>query len=332
MRILILFLSLSISQRAWLQPVSKGLLCDTASGMCIPAEVSATGTLKKNILSSPPATAPLTILYFTDPICSTCWGIEPVMRRLKLEYGHLVDIKYLMGGLLPKWEGFNGGGITKPSDVAHHWDEVSNIYHMPIDGNVWLEDPLPSSYPPSAAYLSATLQDDEKAHVFLRRMKEMVFMEKQNICRWPVQARAALYAGLDTSKLRTDIATRGNALLQTNLQQARSLNVRGFPTLFFGDASGNRLTLYGYKPYEQFVSLIKVLYPEATPHHYARNTEELFHIFPTLTLREAVELSQLPEAETKQQLLHLISKGIIREQKHRNGNLYVKIEPGKTSR
>ena len=68
---------------------------------------------------------------------------------MKLEYGDYINIEYHMGGLVPSWEGFNSGGITKPSDVAHHWDEVSKYYEMPIDGDIWLEDPLHSSYPPS---------------------------------------------------------------------------------------------------------------------------------------------------------------------------------------
>lgn len=46
-------------------------------------------------------TKPITLLYFTDPICSSCWGTEPQLRRLKLEYGDAIDIQYHMGGLLP---------------------------------------------------------------------------------------------------------------------------------------------------------------------------------------------------------------------------------------
>ena len=94
---------------------------------------------------------PIKIIYYTDPICSSCWGIEPQLRKLKLEYGNFIEIEYRMGGLLPDWS-YNSGGISKPSDVAHHWDEVSAYYDMPIDGNVWLTDPLSSSYPASIAF------------------------------------------------------------------------------------------------------------------------------------------------------------------------------------
>ena len=108
------------------------LMCDPESGICeIP-------TNKTNSTDSSLVKAnkkPVKIIYYTDPICSSCWGIEPQLRKLKLEYGNSIEIEYRMGGLLPNWS-YNSGGISKPSDVAHHWDEVSLYYDMPIDGNV----------------------------------------------------------------------------------------------------------------------------------------------------------------------------------------------------
>jgi hypothetical protein len=43
-----------------------------------------------------------------------------------------------------------------------------------FDGDIWLEDPLPSSYPPSIAFKAAQMQDGDLAILFLRRIKEML--------------------------------------------------------------------------------------------------------------------------------------------------------------
>src|SRR5690606_32881488 len=79
------------------------LFCDPDTGVCIvpgnDPERSAAG-----MLSAAPTAKPLTLLYFTDPICSSCWGAEPQLRRLKAEYGHVLDVQYHMGGLLPSWD------------------------------------------------------------------------------------------------------------------------------------------------------------------------------------------------------------------------------------
>ena len=165
---------------------SNPLLCDIETGMCQMPD--APQELPENKIIA--GHKPVKVIYFTDPICSSCWGIEPQLRKLKLEYGDSFEMEYRMGGLLPDWR-YNSGGISKPSDVAHHWDEVSHHYDMPIDGDVWLEEPLHSSYPPSIAFKAADLQYQSKAVAYLRVIREMVFLRKKNIARWEHLVTAA---------------------------------------------------------------------------------------------------------------------------------------------
>ena len=92
------------------------LNCDSEKGVC---EILETPNIEAST-NDPEAlkTDKIKIIYFTDPICSSCWGIEPQLRKFKLEYSESVDIEYRMGGLLPSWDIYNSGGISKPSDVA----------------------------------------------------------------------------------------------------------------------------------------------------------------------------------------------------------------------
>ena len=185
------------------------LLCNPDSGICEMPTNKATATQDGKIKSEK---RPIKIVYYTDPICSSCWGIEPQLRKLKLEYSSNIEVEYRMGGLLPDWS-YNSGGISKPSDVAHHWDEVSVYYDMPIDGDVWLEDPLQSSYPPSIAFKAAQMQDQDKAILFLREIREMVFLKKKNIAKWEHLESAAKSVGLDVGKFREDYNGKAKELL-----------------------------------------------------------------------------------------------------------------------
>src|SRR5690606_27525623 len=164
---------------------------------------------------------PVRLLYFTDPICSSCWGIEPQMRKLKLEYGDYFDVEYRMGGLLKSWGEYGGSDVGKPTDVAKHWDEASAYYNMPIDGDLWIVDPLTSSYPPSIGYKAAQMQDAVKAEKFLRRIKEMVFIEKKNITKWEHLSQAALDTGLNLEKFRDDFDHDAKELFNEDLELAR---------------------------------------------------------------------------------------------------------------
>ncbi|QGN21383.1 ClpXP adapter SpxH family protein [Elizabethkingia anophelis] len=295
------------------------LLCNPATGLC---EIPGTG-ISNNYQAISNQDKPLKLVYFTDPICSSCWGIEPQLRKLKLEYGNILDIEYHMGGLLPDWS-YNSGGISKPSDVAYHWDEVSIYYDMPIDGDVWLEDPLNSSYPPSIAFKAAEIQDKDKAVNFLRILREMVFLKKKNITRWEYIAIAAEEAGLDVVKLKTDFEGSAQKLFEADLKLARDYGVRGFPTIFIQNKSGERETIYGTKPYSFFETVILNLSSDVTKEQYNKNQEALFSKYNSLTAREYSELSGISRNESEKQLNELMDKGFLEKLMTKNGSLWIR--------
>ena len=208
------------------------LLCDPETGAC---EIPTTQTNFEKIKIDADKN-PFKIIYYTDPICSSCWGIEPQLRKLKLEYGDYFEIDYRMGGLLPDWS-YNSGGISKPADVAHHWDEASLYYQMPIDGDVWLEDPLDSSYPSCIAMKAAQMQDKQKAVIFMRILREKLYLDKKNIAKWENIAEAAKESQLDIEKLKTDFEAKAQQPFQDDLNYATTLGLRGFPTLFFSNGA-----------------------------------------------------------------------------------------------
>ncbi|MEL6625470.1 MAG: DsbA family protein [Bacteroidota bacterium] len=300
-------------------PSSNPLLCDPETGVC---EVPGTEEAQ---IQTEASYKPLQVTYFTDPICSSCWGIEPQLRRMKLEYGAYLDISYHMGGLLPDWS-YNSGGISKPSDVAHHWDEVSVKYNMPIDGDVWLEDPLDSSYPPSIAFKAAQKQDEKKAIHFLRYMRELLFLQKKNVTRWIFVEQAAQVSGLDAQQLKVDYEGIAKQHFETDLALAKSLGVRGFPTLFFVNQEGQQEKVYGTKPYQVFQAVIQKLHPKAQPKRYDTSLAGLLQVYPSLTIRELAELAEITWEEAAATLNGKLGEIRLEKIETKNGDLYRKVE------
>ncbi|MBL7733844.1 MAG: DsbA family protein [Chitinophagaceae bacterium] len=299
------------------------LLCDPVEGICgIPDSSSNTK------IANQKTEKPVKVIYFTDPICSSCWGIEPQLRKLKLEYGDSLEIEYRMGGLLPDWN-YNSGGISKPSDVARHWDEVSVYYDMPIDGDIWLEDPLHSSYPPSIAFKAAQMQDNEKSILFLRKMREMVFLQKRNIAKWENIAAAAKNVGLNVEQLKADFEEKANALFEEDLKLAKQFGVRGFPTLFFTNNSGKKEIVYGSKPYSFYETAVLKLDPSVTRMEYGKNWETLFAKYHSLTAKEFSELSGAFRNESEKLLSQLSDKGTLEKLSTKNGALWKRKAPNR---
>ena len=298
------------------------LLCDIESGVCEMPETSA----QTEIQSVTANQQLVKIIYFTDPICSSCWGIEPQWRKLKLEYGHSIEIEYRMGGLLPDWS-YNSGGISKPSDVAHHWDEVSQFYDMPIDGDVWLEDPLDSSYPPSIAFKAAQLQDQDKAIRFLREIREMVFLKKINIAKWENLLSAAHTIGLDLQQFERDYNGEAKALFAQDLELGAQLGVRGFPTMFFVDSEGNKEKVYGTKPYADYENALHKQLPVVKKEQFDKDWKDLFSKYSTLTSREFSELSQTDRQQSDGFLQGLADAGHLTRLVTKNGALWISKQP-----
>ena len=292
------------------------LLCDPAEGACAIPDGTSAGkvVLEKN-------EKPIKVIYFTDPICSSCWGIEPQLRKLKLEYGNSIEIDYRMGGLLPNWS-YNSGGISKPSDVAHHWDEVSGYYDMPIDGDVWLEDPLDSSYPPSIAFKAAQLQDKEKAVLFMREIREMVFLQKKNITKWEHLETAARIVGLNTAQLKKDYEGKAKVLFEEDLALARQMGVRGFPTMIFMDGAGKQETVYGSKPYAFYEVSVLNLNDKAVKQEYDKDWKTLFAKYNTLTAKEFSVLSGMGRKESEELLNSLSDKKSLGKYRSKNGSIW----------
>jgi len=246
------------------------LLCNPEKGICeIP---NATNQEVEIHIKSEKKT--IHIIYFTDPICSACWAIEPELKKFKLEYGEYVDIEYRMGGLVRSWEGFadKSNGIYSPKDVAPHWDEVGQHSGMSIDGDIWLEDPLSSSYPPSIAFKAMQKQGDEKALQFLRYIREMVFLEKKNITKEHHLIEAVKKCGGDTVQFLADYHSKvTEQSFYAEIKEGRDLGVRGFPTFIFIGKDGTGFRLPGISGYENYVlALEKALDKKlkAKPIHY----------------------------------------------------------------
>ena len=294
------------------------LLCDPMEGICgIPDSNSSNKT------EVPKTEKPIKVIYFTDPICSSCWGIEPQLRKLKIEYGNSLEIEYRMGGLLPDWS-YNSGGISKPSDVAHHWDEISLHYDMPIDGDVWLEDPLDSSYPPSIAFKAAQLQGNDKALLFLREIREMVFLRKMNIAKWENLEIAAKKVGLKMEQFKTDFEGKAKKLFEDDLKLAKEYGVRGFPTMYFVNSATQREIVSGSKPYVFFETAVLKLSPTANKNEYSKAWETLFAKYHSWTAKEFAELSNTYRADSEKLLNDLVSQGYLEKLITKNGSIWMR--------
>ncbi len=302
------------------QSDDKNFSCELETGVCKPSEAAAIEEI--NLFEQ----EKVKLIYYTDPICSACWAIEPELKKFKLEYGNYVAIEYKMGGLLPGWEGFadKSNGIGKPSDVAHHWDEVGEQTGMSIDGDIWIEDPLSSSFPPSIAFKAAQKQGEAFALRFLRKIREQVFLEKKNITKEHFLVKAVEACGGNSVQFLADY--HDESVIQSfheEMQQGKTYGVRGFPTFIFIGKNGKGFKISGMSGYANYIlALEKALGKkvDAAPIHLTEL--DLLKQYNFLATKEIAFILSQTDETTIANLNRLVEAKTIAREPHKFGDFW----------
>ena len=210
----------------------------------------------------------LEVLAFTDPVCTWCWGSEPVLRKLQVGYGEQIRIRPVMGGLVEDIRSFYDranaiGGDPEASNaaIAAHWLEASARHGMPVrtEGFRLFTAETVSTYPQNIAYKAAELTDPTLAPRYLRRLREASAAEARETGRREALIELASEVGLDIATF-IDHLQDGSAerAFRADLETTRQFGVRGFPS--FSLRCGERtLLLRGYQPFQSMQAVIETL-------------------------------------------------------------------------
>ncbi|CAH1213150.1 hypothetical protein PAECIP111893_03638 [Paenibacillus plantiphilus] len=236
---------------------NNNMVCDLQTGVCGVAEDE-----EMEIIDCNQPSKAINLYYVTDPICSHCWALEPVLRRFVAQYGNYFNFHKVMGGLLEKWHDGPidpANGIHKPADVAVHWREVGAYSRMPIDGTLMIANPVQSSYPPSRVFKVIQKRfTDAKAAQYLRRSREALFAFNQNIADKSVMIEIVNKIGLDGEAIINEAEQQvGHQLLHEDFDLVRSLGVRGFPTIIMTNEENNGVKIVGSRPLESYINGLK---------------------------------------------------------------------------
>lgn len=244
---------------------NNNMVCDLETGICGPAGDD-TGTMEFIDLSAPKKT--IDLYYVTDPICSHCWALEPVLRKFVHQYGQHFNMHTLMGGLLDKWGDGPvdpANGISGPSDVAGHWREVGEHSRMPIDGTLWHDNPIASSFIPSRVYKVIQEKHAELADTFLRRAREELFAFNKNIAQDDVLIDIVNQVGLYGEEIvKQSKLPKADTKLQEDFQLVRQLGVRGFPTIVMMNEEQKGVRIVGARTLEEYANALQRLLPNET--------------------------------------------------------------------
>jgi predicted DsbA family dithiol-disulfide isomerase len=204
-----------------------------------------------------PEKKPIEIYMFIDPLCPECWALEPIIKKLNIEYGQYFSVRHVLSGRLTS---LNISRKKSYESIAEFWDKTASRTGMSCDGTLWLDNPVSSPYIASIAIKAAELQGRKAGIKFLRKLQEELFLDKQNIANFEVLKNSAKGVGLDVEEFITDIHSESAAkAFQCDLKITSEMEVDEIPTLVFfnENAEDEGIKITGYYPFEVYVQIIE---------------------------------------------------------------------------
>ncbi len=275
------------------------------------------------------------LIQFTDPVCTWCWGSEPLLRRLETRFGDQIKSSFVMGGLVKDIRDFYDstndiggiGGTPEAADrqIAKHWEEASPRHGMPVETKDYhlFTNEYPSTYPQNIAYKAAQMEDQTLADRFLRRIREASSAEGKQTNATEVLIELASEVGLDITKFieRLGDGTAKKAF-EYDQNLCSQLNIHGFPTFLVKHAE-KAVLLRGWQQYETLKSVLQQLTNGAILEHDVDTSDASILAFikahGNLAPAEIKFAFNLSDDETEALITRLLSQNAIRKRAVGNG-------------
>lgn len=229
------------------------------------------------------ATKPLELYVFIDPACDMCWYLQPILRRLQIDYERYFTLRVVLRTSLPS---LNFSCDNKSLNESSCENKIHPAF-------------------PSIAIKAAEFQGKRAGLKFISKLFEYAYLKERNVNELSVLIEIAESVQLDVDEFLKDFTSKHvHRLLQVDLYLAKEMEVEQAPTFVFfneniEDAGLKVSGLYSYDIYEQILKELigSSILPEPAP-----PLINLFNRFDTLATKEIAEIYRITEKAAEREL------------------------------
>ncbi|WP_449622495.1 ClpXP adapter SpxH family protein [Robertmurraya sp. Marseille-Q9965] len=256
---------------------------------------------------------PLEIYMFIDPLCPECWALEPVLKKLQIEYGRYFSIKHVISGKLAM---LNISTKQHFESIADLWEKTASRTGMSCDGSLWFENPVSSPHIVSVAIKAAELQGRRAGNRFLRKLQEELFFGKQNISNQEILKSCAQAAGLDVDEFISDLHSDSAAkAFQCDLKITSEMEVQEIPTLVFFNENieDEGIKITGVYPYQVYEQILFEMLPNTPERSNPPPIEAFLKHFKLVASKEIAVVYNMSVGEVEKEMKKLQLKQIVEQ-------------------
>jgi putative protein-disulfide isomerase len=196
------------------------------------------------------------LLYLFDPLCGWCYGMSPVLQRVRQEFAHCLDVSVLCGGMVT-------GEHVGP--IRHDWAYISGALQQveKVTGAAFRAlgeegRRVQDSEPPSRAIGVFRQFNQPDTIRFAHDIQVAYFRDGADLNEPETYVPLAAAYGLDGADFlhRLPLPETAQATQQEFAAVAK-IGVQGFPTVILRVGNQGYVLARGYQPYEAFAAGLK---------------------------------------------------------------------------
>ena len=210
------------------------------------------------------------LLYFSDPMCSWCYGFSTVIEKIREKYPEL-EMEIITGGYSPG----NKEVMTEEYKTMYQraWASVNMASGKPFDYSMkFANDTFCYDSEPSSRAMSAISElVPERIFEFMQLLQSSFYVNGMDITKEDRLADLAEEFGVE----RELFLTRFNSVDIINATRegfikSRQLGVNGFPTLIGEKESQLNMITNGFQPFENIQRILDAWINDGTGSEYLK--------------------------------------------------------------
>lgn len=265
---------------------------------------------------------PIEIYVFIDPLCPQCWGMEPILKKLIMEYGNIISIKHVLSGKLATLN--TPYSNNSPANIANLWERTASRTGMACEGDLWLNTPLPITMPYNAsiAIKAAELQGKKQGIKFLRKFQEYFFLKKKNISEMHVLIECAKAVKLDIDEFLNDINSNAAArAFQCDLKITQEMDVQEIPSLVFFNSNIEEegIKVSGSYSYDVYLSILSEMMPDMPEPAPLPTIESFVRFYNVVATKEIAVTYNMSDQAVEKEMKKLQLQRVVERIPAKNG-------------
>ena len=244
------------------------------------------------------------VYAFIHPLCPQSWGMEPLLKKLQLEYGKYICIKHILSGNITQQQ------IHQPLSRVSSEAVPACSYREQYVG--YRYESLPHNT--SLAIKAAELQGKKRGIRFLRKLQQYHFLKDKDLSNMDVLIECAEAVKLDVEEFIADISSHiAEKALQSDFKVAEEMDVQEVPSLVFFNANTDDegIKVSGIYSYDIYKTILKEIMPSLPDPAPLPTIESFIRFYHVSTSQEVATVYNMNVRSVECEMKSLLKRNVV---------------------